>query len=387
MWLSSTQAHQLVSQHGSPLFVYSKTELKKRADELLGLALPFGHTVRYAVKANPHPEIISLFATQGLHFDASSSYEAAGLLAAGIPGEHISLSSQQPAHNLAELVAAGVHAVATSKHQLELLAQVAKPGAHIALRVNPGVGDGHSYRTTTGGVGSSFGLWHDYLEDALAFAHSKKLVVSRLHVHIGSGADRSVWANVMDVALKLVERMPDVTTMDIGGGYKVARTDTEHETNMQVVARVFAERLQAFYAATGRKLHLEIEPGTWLVAHAGILLANVTDIVDTGDEGYTFLRLNTGMNDFMRPAMYGAQHGVTVLNDAGEQIETVVVGHNCETSDILTPAPYQPEEILPRLLNKAAIGDLVAIADTGAYCAAMSAKGYNAFPSAKEVMV
>lgn len=387
MWLTSQHAHQLAKTHGSPLFVYSRDLLGKRAEELTRLALPFGHTVRYAVKANPHPEIISIFANAGLHFDASSSYEAAALLAQGIAGERISLSSQQPAHNLPELLAAGVRIVATSRRQLELFADAAGQGTHVALRVNPGVGDGHSNRTNTGGVASSFGLWHEYLEDALAFAKQKGIVVDRLHVHIGSGADKSVWANVMDVALKLVARMPEVTTLDIGGGYKVSRTETEHETDMAVVASAFAERLQNFATQTGRKLHLEIEPGTWLVAHAGILLAEVTDIVDTGTDGYTFLRINTGMNDIMRPAMYGAQHHIAVLNDVAEQIETIVAGHNCETSDVLTPAPYNPEEILPRMLNKAAIGDLVAIADTGAYCASMAAKGYNAFPSAKEVLV
>lgn len=387
MWLSHGDAQKLISEHGSPLFVYSRAELIKRADELLGCDLPFGHTVRYAIKANAHPDIITLLAERGVHFDASSSYEAANLLAAGIPGETISLSSQQPAHNVAALLKAGVKIVVTSRHQLEILAKATNSGARAALRVNPGVGDGHSHRTTTGGVGSSFGVWHEYLEDTLALAHSKNIIIDRLHVHIGSGADRSVWANVMDVALGLVERMPQVTTLDIGGGYKIARTQTEHETDMRVVTGVFAERLQAFYGKSGRKLHLETEPGTWLIGHAGILLAEVIDIVDTGKEGYTFLRLNTGMNDILRPAMYGAQHDIAVLNNAREKIEAVVVGHNCETGDILTPAPYQAEEIMPRLLSKPAIGDIVAIADTGAYCASMSAKGYNAFPSAKEIII
>ncbi|HKX73424.1 MAG TPA: diaminopimelate decarboxylase [Candidatus Saccharimonadales bacterium] len=387
MWLSANQAQQLAAEHGTPTYIYSREALSKRADELLGLKLPFGHTVRYAIKANPHPEIIKLFAARGVQFDASSSYEAAGLIDLGISGDQISLSSQQPAHNLKDLLAAGVKIVATSRHQLALLADAAGEGSAVALRVNPGVGDGHSNRTNTGGVNSSFGLWHEYLEDALAFAATKKIRITRLHVHIGSGADKSVWANVMDVALKLVERMPDVTTLDIGGGYKVSRTDTEHETDMTMVASVFAERLQAFATETGRKLHLEIEPGTWLVAHAGVLLSEVTDIVDTGADGYTFLRINTGMNDILRPALYGAQHQITVLNDATEQIETLVAGHCCETSDLLTPAPYNPEEILPRLMNKANIGDIVMIADVGAYCAALSAKGYNAFPAAKEVLL
>ena len=93
------------------------------------------------------------------------------------------------------------------------------------------------------------------------------------------------------------------------------------------------------------------------------------------------------MNDFLRASMYGAQHRMMVLNDASEQAEYVVVGHNCETGDILTPAPYDPEGLLPRLMNKAVIGDILLIADTGAYCASMSTKGYNAYPSAQELFI
>lgn len=388
MWLSDAQAHELVARHGNPLFVYSKTQLRSRAQELLELSMPFGLTVRYAVKANPHPEIITLFADLGLHFDASSSYEAQALLQMGIPGSQISLSSQQSAHDLPALLQAGVKYVATSMRQLTHYADAAGPGTTVGLRVNPSLGGaGHNNRTSTGGVSSSFGLWHDYLEEALAFAASKQITINRLHIHVGSGADPAIWGEVMDMALKVVRHMPDVTVLDIGGGYKVSRAPGERETDMRLVANEFSTRLEAFAHETNRKLRIEVEPGTWLVAHAGVLLAQVDDIVNTGSDGYTFLRLNTGMNDIIRPAMYGAQHGIRVITNATEEIEYIVVGHNCETGDILTPAPGNPEHIVTRTLHKAEVADLVAIEDAGAYCASFSVKGYNAYPSAAEVLV
>jgi diaminopimelate decarboxylase len=387
-WLSVTRARELAAQHGTPLFVYSREWLLARAGELLSLELPFGHVVRYAVKANPHPEIIRLFDGAGLEFDASSSYEASELLAQGIAGVKISLSSQQSAHNLPELLAAGVHYAATSLHQLELFARVAGPGNEVALRVNPDIdGGGHNRRTSTSGVASAFGLWHEYLGQALKLAKSKRLVISRLHMHIGSGADPAVWGRAMDSALAIVRQMPEVTTLNIGGGYKVARVDSEAEADMGEIGRVFVGRLSAFAKATGRKLQLELEPGTWFVAHAGVLLSRVDDIVDTGAGGYNFLRLDTGMNDIIRPAMYGAQHRIEVLNNASKSENYLVVGHNCETGDILTPAPGDPEHIAPRRMHKAEIGDLVMIADTGAYCASFSTKGYNGFPAAKEILI
>lgn len=83
----------------------------------------------------------------------------------------------------------------------------------------------------------------------------------------------------------------------------------------------------------------------------------------------------------------GAQHPIAVLNNAADTQEYVVVGHCCESSDLLTPASAQPDVIASRHLNRAKVGDIVAVGGVGAYCASMSAVGYNAFPSAKEVII
>ncbi|HSX34453.1 MAG TPA: hypothetical protein VLF62_02300 [Candidatus Saccharimonadales bacterium] len=385
--ISSEQIRTLAAQHPAPFYAYSKVALAERAAVLAGLQLPFGLTVRYAVKANPHPEVIQVFKDAGLCFDASSSYEAATLLGLGIAGNSISLSSQQPAHNLSELVKEGVQFVATSMRQLELFAAAVPHGGKLGLRVNTGVGSGHSNSTTTAGRAASFGLWYDYLDDALAYARGHNLTINRLHTHIGSGADPAVWGKAIDTSLDIAGRMPDVTTLDMGGGYKISRMPGEPETNMGDIAAIFGERLQAFAQKTGRQLHLEIEPGTWLVAHAGALVTEITDIVDTGANGFTFLRTNTGMNDFMRPTLYGAQHGIELLGEGGEERPYVIVGHNCESGDVLTTVAGDPETIEPRTLPHARIGDLLVVRDAGAYGASLRAKGYNAFPDAREFLV
>ena len=93
------------------------------------------------------------------------------------------------------------------------------------------------------------------------------------------------------------------------------------------------------------------------------------------------------MNDFLRSTLYGAQHKIEIVNDSAETKEYVVVGHNCESGDIFTTAAADPEQIEPRTLKEARIGDEVRISDTGAYCASMRAKGYNSFPDAVEVLV
>jgi len=373
---------QLPEMFDTPSFVYSRRMLRERAQQALACQVPFGLTVRYAAKANSHPEIIRLFDELGLQFDASSSYEAVLLLKQGVSGPSISLSSQQPAHNLDELLQAGVRYVATSLHQLELVASSPYRPNTVGLRLNPGMGSGHNNRTMTGGVNSSFGLWHAYTEQALELARRHGMTIDRLYIHIGSGADPRLWGEAMDAALALVGRLPEVTTLDIGGGFKVHRFGDEQEADLAVICEVFSRKLSQFAEETGRRLHLEIEPGTWLVAHAGVLVAEVVDIVDTGADGHTFLRLNTGMNDITRPGMYGAQHEMMVLAGREEQRECIVVGHCCETGDILTPAPSNPENLASRQLARAEIGDKLVIFDAGAYCQSMSLKQYNAYPDA-----
>lgn len=387
MKLDNKTLKQLAHEHGTPLFVYSKGYLKQRAETLAGLSLPYGYVPRYAAKANTHPEIIRSFAEAGLSFDVSSSHEAMELINQGINPRTLSLSSQQPAHNLSELVELGVEYVATSMHQLALFADVVQPGAKLGLRINPGLGAGHNNRTTTGGANSSFGLWYAYLPDALKFAAEHDLHITKLHIHIGSGADPKMWETVIETALEIVRDMPEVTTLNIGGGFKISRFADEHEADMVAIGKVFADDLRRFAKDTKREIAFEVEPGTWLVGHAGVLLAEIADMADTGPDGHTFLRLNTGMNDIIRPAMYGAQHEIDVLSDSDEQQSYVVVGHNCETGDILTPAPGDPEGIESREMNTAAIGDIVVIRDAGAYCASMSVKGYNSFPPADEIVI
>lgn len=103
-----------------------------------------------------------------------------------------------------------------------------------------------------------------------------------------------------------------------------------------------------FFEKTGRKLHLEIEPGTFLAANSASLVTEVIDIVDTGEDGYDFIKVNAGMTEVTRPSLYGAQHPIIVVplittEDSQETKNYIVVGHNCESGDIFTPAPGDPE--------------------------------------------
>jgi diaminopimelate decarboxylase len=189
------------------------------------------------------------------------------------------------------------------------------------------------------------------------------------------------------MTLDLVEQVPEAARVNLGGGFKVGRMPGEVSADLQDVGHHVERELIEFQERVGRKLHLEVEPGTYLVANAGAVVASCIDVVDTGADGYQFAKLDTGMTEVTRPALYGAQHPITVMAEDRPEANVVFVGPCCESGDILTPTPGDPEALAPRTSRKPNIGDLVVIGGAGAYCAAMSTINYNSYPQSPEVML
>ena len=385
-FLTAAQAEEVRARFGTPCYVYDRATLEANAKAVLAFPAPFGLTARYAMKANPNRAILGIFRDHGLHLDASSDYEVERALRAGFAPERIQLTSQMPSRRLAEHVHRGIWFNACSLHQLEQFGKAA-PGNEVCVRINPGLGSGHVNRTNTGGPASSFGIWHEYLDQVRSIAATYDLRLTRLHTHIGSGSDPEVWKRVTKLMLDLAAEFPEVTRVNMGGGYKVARVDGEKTTDLQDIGAHVRQELLTFEDQHGRALHLEIEPGTYLVANAGAVVASCTDVVDTGKDGYLFAKLDTGMTEVTRPSLYGAQHPIAVLAQDRDPAEVVFVGQCCESGDILTPAPGDPEMLAPRTVPRPRIDDLVVIGGAGAYCAAMSTINYNSYPQAPEVML
>lgn len=387
--ISTELASEIAAAHGTPVYVYDEATLAAQVEAALAFPAPFGLTVRYAMKAAPTQALLRFFDQHGLHFDASSGYEVERLLLAGVDAKKISLSTQELPAGFADLVRQGVAVNACSLGQLAAYG-AAFPGSEVGLRFNPGLGSGGTNRTNVGGPASSFGIWHEQMEEARELVRTHRLKVVRIHTHIGSGSDPEVWKRVAALSLRMAEAFETVTHFNLGGGYKVARTDDETATHLGTIGEPVAALLRDFADRTGRQLHFEIEPGTFLIANAGALLCRVQDTTDTGPAGYRFIKLDSGMTEILRPSLYGAQHPIHILgksSDAEELQPAIVVGHCCESGDILTPAPGDPEGLAPRPLPVARTGDLVLIGGVGAYCSAMSAKNYNSFPEAPEVLV
>ena len=388
-FLDRDRVREVRERFGTPVFVYDEKTLESQAQKALQFPNAYGLTARYAMKALPTAAVVRILNRAGLHIDASSGFEAERAMRAGVPPAHIQITAQQMPGNLRDLVDKGVLFNACSLQQLRAFGQI-YPGREISVRVNPGLGSGHSNRTNVGGPSASFGIWYEHLDRVMAVQREYGLRLTGMHTHIGSGGDPEVWERCALMSLRIAAGLPEVTRLSLGGGFKVGRMDGEYSADLHEIGLHIVEAFQAFYGQHGRRLELEVEPGTYLVANAGALVCSVVDVVDTGRDGYDFIKVDAGMTEVLRPSLYGAQHPIWVAPADGAargQREYLVAGHCCESGDVLTPEPGNPEGLAPRMLTEASVGDAVVVGGAGAYCSGMASKNYNSFPEAPEVLL
>ncbi len=405
---------QLAQTHGTPLWVYDAATIRSRIAELAAF-----DTVRFAQKANSNIHLLRLMREQGVVVDAVSLGEIERALAAGFtsrrgdgtgasngtgasdaPGDPGASSARQQSAappgivftadlidepTLARVIAEDIPVNAGSIDMLRQLGARA-PGHRVWLRINPGFGHGHSNKTNTGGEHSKHGIWHADLPQALAAIRQHGLALQGLHMHIGSGVDYGHLEQVCHAMVDMVARLDmPIHAVSAGGGLSIPyregepRIDTAHYFGLWDAARrQIAQRL-------GHPVHLEIEPGRFLVAESGVLLAQVRATKTMG--GNFFALVDAGFNDLMRPSMYGSHHGISVLAADGVTRDvrpTVVAGPLCESGDVFTQG--EGGLVLNRDLPEARVGDLMVFHDAGAYGASMSSN-YNSRPLIAEVLV
>jgi diaminopimelate decarboxylase len=368
-----TLLRSLAQRHGTPLWVYDAATIRARIAELSAF-----DTIRYAQKANANIHLLRLMRAAGVSVDAVSLGEIERALAAGYRAGNQA--------TLARVVADRIPVNAGSTDMLDQLGE-RSPGHPVWLRINPGFGHGHSNKTNTGGEHSKHGIWHTDLPLALAAIDRHGLKLEGLHMHIGSGVDYAHLQQVCQAMVDLVARAGRrVPAISAGGGLSIPyragdpRIDTAHYVGLWDEAR------RTIAARQGSPVKLEIEPGRFLVAEAGVLVAEVRAVKRMG--GNHFVLVDAGFNDLMRPAMYGSHHGIEVLPADGRApetpIPTVVAGPLCESGDVFTQG--EGGVVLSRELAPARVGDLLVFHDAGAYGASMSSN-YNTRPLAAEVLV
>jgi len=385
---------QLAQQHGTPLWVYDAATIRRRIADLRAF-----DTVRFAQKANANTHLLRLMRGQGVVVDAVSRGEIERALAAG----YTAAPDAQGASGIvftadlfdaATLDTVVAHRVPVNAGSIDMLHQLGQrsPGHAVWLRINPGFGHGHSNKTNTGGEHSKHGIWHADLTEALAAVRRHGLTLVGLHMHIGSGVDYGHLAQVCGAMVGLVRQVHaagmDLSAISAGGGLSIpyqdgeARIDTAHYFSLWDAAR------RDIATLLGHAVHLELEPGRYLVAEAGVLLAEVRATKRMGANH--FVLVDAGFSDLMRPAMYGSHHAISLIpadpaDEAARPLQPSVVGGPlCESGDVFTQG--EGGVMLQRELPQARVGDLLVLHDTGAYGASMSSN-YNTRPLIAEVLV
>lgn len=385
--LNADNLRALPARFGCPVWAYDAQTIIERIAQLRRF-----DTIRFAQKACSNTHILRLMRQQGVKVDSVSLGEIERALAAGFePGteahEIVFTADVLDNATLQRVVELNIPVNAGSVDMLSQLGE-RSPGHPVWLRVNPGFGHGHSQKTNTGGENSKHGIWHADLPQALAAIRRYSLRLVGIHMHIGSGVDYGHLQQVCDAMVRqVIDFGQDLAAISAGGGLSIPyrfgeeRIDTEHYYGLWHRARQqIAEHL-------GHPVTLEIEPGRFLVAESGVLVAEVRAVKEMGSRH--FVLVDAGFNDLMRPAMYGSYHHVTLLAGDGRDLagaallDTVVAGPLCESGDVFTQQAGGGVETIP--LPDAKVGDYLVFHDTGAYGASMSSN-YNSRPLLPEVL-
>ena len=386
---------------GTPVYLYDEGLILKRCLECMDMPNAYGLTVRYAMKANSNRTLLQTINGSGLHLDASSLNEVIRAHLAGIPYKNIMLTSQEIYNGserakLEELLLQGLHYNTCSLRQLSLIADFAAAnGIDPGIRIHPGIGSGESVTRNTGDDYACFGIHLSDLDEALDIANKKGIRFRHIHVHIGSGADTDIWRQNIDLELSIIEKyFPYAETVCFGGGLKEARMPDEHAADIKQLGEYAKARIGDFYKATGRKLKMEIEPGTYIMANSGYALTRVVDKKSTSRSN--FLISDGGMEINSRPLLYGSKHPVYIIASSGAFVrssefigaagdyEAVVAGTCCESGDCQTLDP--DGHSVSRAMAEPEIGDIAVIGGTGAYCSSMTPFNYNSHTQIPEVL-
>ena len=376
-WWQTARSQLLAVMEGhNAAFVYHRATIVARARALRSLSAV--SRVLYAMKANPNEEIARLIVEQGVGLECVSQREVERALSVpGLARDRILFTPNfAPRTEYEWALSQGIRLTVDNLYVLRAWPELLR-GREIFVRIDPGHGRGHHQHVRTGGSYSKFGIPAQE-HDALAqLASDLKLRITGLHAHVGSGVfDVGSWAETAQILAQLTRRFRDVRVIDVGGGLGVPDREGRASFDMASLdARLGAVR-QSLRDA-GAEVELWLEPGRFIVAEAGVLLARVTQTKSKGDVRY--VGIATGMNSLLRPALYGAHHDIVNLSrlDAAATEIVNVVGPICESADYLGH---------DRLLPPSVEGDVLLIATAGAYGRAMSSN-YNLRAPAGELFL
>ena len=354
-------------------YVYDCDTMRTAARALRGLSSVA--RVLYAMKANAHPQTLKTLRAEGVELECVSRGEVERVLQLfpEIERARVLYTPNFASHDEYRwALGQGVRVTVDNTYALaswpDLFSQ-----REIFVRIDTGAGRGHHQHVRTAGVYSKFGVPVADLDAFERYARAAHVRIVGLHAHAGSGIfNVTNWAQNALLLAQLAQRFPDARVIDVGGGFGVPEKESDAGVDLGKLDAALAE-----VQAAHRGLDIWIEPGRYLTAAAGVLLARVTQLKTKGDVRY--VGVATGMNSLIRPALYGAYHEIVNLTRLADPPEHLVnvVGPICESGDILGH---------DRLLPATCEGDVLLVANAGAYGHVMSSR-YNLREPAAELCI
>jgi len=377
LWLGELEAEKLAQEYGTPLYVYEEDVIKRRYADLVE-SIPYEKLrIHYACKANSNVHILELLRREGANIEAVSRGEVLLAFQAGFePHQIIYTCSNITTEELRFLIENKITVNVDSFTQLRKYGALS-PDSSLSIRINQGIGSGPHRHVVTGGPESKFGIYFSELEQVKRTAKRYHLRIIGVHQHIGSDVlDEAILIEAVKALLRTASQLEDLEFVDFGGGFGVPYHADEKPLNMGKLGQELARLFSDFGQEYGKQLTMILEPGRYLVAEAGTLLATVTDIKKTPHK--TFVGIDSGFNHLARPVMYGAYH--PILNASrvrGKEQVVSIAGNLCESGDLFAR---------DRAITQCKEGDILAILNAGAYGFSMSSN-YNSRPRPAEVLV
>ncbi len=370
---------QIAGDFGTPCYLYSTARIRENLKHFREAFAGIPVELHYAVKANPLGAILRLLAREGLGAEVVSGGELLRAMWAGFPPEKIVFTGVGKAVWELELaLEKGIRVVVESLEELRTVEGMARERgryAPVALRLNPGLSPETHPHLATAREGTKFGLDPPGAERALeSIRRSETLRLVGLHLHLGSQIlDPEPYAAAWEYLLGMYRGAREAGLspefLDLGGGFGIPYAPEERRFPLGELAEVIRERIP-------EGVTVMFEPGRSLVGDAGILLTRVLYIKEV--HGKRYVVVDAGMNDLLRPALYGARHRIVpVVKRPGPEREADIVGPICENADVLVR-----EAVVPPLEP----GDILAVLDVGAYGSSMSSQ-YNSRPRPAEVLL
>ncbi len=367
----------LVEQYGSPLYVYDTAVIERQFRQMESSFDVPSLKINYACKALTNVNILKYLKQLGAGLDTVSIQELMLGIQVGFKPEDIIFTPNCVA--IEEIEEALKYSVKINIDSISILEQFGHlhPEVPVCIRINPHIMAGGNSKISVGHIDSKFGISIHQIPHVLKILKATGLRIEGIHMHTGSDIlDAEVFLNAADILLNVAtQNFPDLDYIDFGSGFKVPYNPNDISTDIQDFGSKTSRRFNEFCKEYGKELTLMFEPGKFLVSEAGLFFVKVNVIKPTPST--LFAGLDSGMNHFIRPMFYNAQHKiVNVSNPMGKPRIYTVVGYICETDTFG----------VNRKIGEVHEGDVLAFFNAGAYCFSMSSN-YNSRFRPAEVMV